>query len=748
MFDLRSFREDALKLTQKELADLIDERQDKISRLEKNPVTIGLDILIKIADKTGTTLDELVHYKKQLPDPLQIEDTWSMVTVVRKTINDYIASSLETKITNDQHRQLARDIEELTGKSLTKPKVAIVGLSDTGKSTLINGLLGSEKMPAAWTPTTAISIYIKHIDDRPSYITDDVWFFKTQLDQEVGWNPKCLEDKAYTNDWVAKKGHIQDLNEFAVRRAWDDGLIGSAVVFVDSPILKVCDIVDLPGYNTGDRQLDNTLTEQVRTYADVLIYMSLANGFMGGNDIEYIKGDLNCLPIIEHRELNNNPLGNLFVIASQAHVVNKGNRENLDKILDEGARRLYTQIPEEVWAFRSEVTGMTYSMETLRSRFFTYTKDIEDLRTPFESELVKFIERYPNLLINQYKGTFAHLCEMNKIALQGEIKSIQEIINHRGNYGNLIKGLKTKELGRTQASETLRGGVVDKIKALSVASNHDFIEAYGQLISVDSVINMIDEEGYTNVKGDMELLGSLLNSKLQSRVHQILKERSLEFSEAIHVYLDDYDGLVDELFAYDQSGVKSSYDTKRAFSGGLKGVSAIGGLAVWGASLGDLTAYLLLGKEVNVLSALLYSVFFGAEEDTFSAEGRIAYGGSFTALTSGDAISLGIGLAILAVTTGLAVFGTGWKKSTAKKIVAAFRDERVYQTYNAAISTYWAESDNAFELASQALEKGYLNQIEGLKVKVDTDDVTQLESSIDEAKDVIEFYNNMPLSGL
>jgi ribosome biogenesis GTPase A len=160
MFDLKSFREESLKLTQQELADLIDERQDKISRLEKNPVTIGLDILIKIADKTGTTLDELVRYKKKLPDPLKIEDTWAMAAVVRNRINDYLQDSLEREIANEKHRKMFEEIKELTGRSIIKPKVAVVGLSDTGKSTLINGLLGAEKMPTAWTPTTAISIYI------------------------------------------------------------------------------------------------------------------------------------------------------------------------------------------------------------------------------------------------------------------------------------------------------------------------------------------------------------------------------------------------------------------------------------------------------------------------------------------------------------------------------------------------------------------------------------------------------------
>lgn len=742
MFDLRSFREESLKLTQKELADLIDERQDKISRLEKKPESIGLDILIKIADKTGTTLDELVHYEKFLPDSLEVNNSWSMVTDVRKMISDYISNAMNTRYLKDKHKHLINDIETFTKKSLTKPKVAIVGLSDTGKSTLINGLLGAEKMPVAWTPTTAISIYVKHVEDRPSYIKDDVWFFKAQLGDRIGWDPSRLDEEVYTALWFAKTGHIQDLNTFAVRRASDDGYIGSAVVFLDSPILKVCDIVDLPGYNTGDRELDNTLTEQVSAYADVLIYMSLANGFMRGNDIEYIKSNLYALPIIEDKEQNNNPLGNLFVVASQAHVVNKGNREHLEQILDQGAQRLYSQIPNEVWDYRTEVTGMSYKEETVRNRFFTYTKDIEDLRAPFEAEILGLIEGYPKLLMDQYKETFTYLCQMNKRSLQEEIKGIEAIIANRNKFTDIVKTIEMNEPVRLNASTKLISDVWDQIFELNTRSKEQFTSAYKEIISVESIIKTIDEEGFTNYKGDMELLGSLLNSRLQVKVQQILKEQSSDFIDTLNDYLENYASLIQGQFEGDASFDWQGFDTRRAFANGLKDQLAIGGLALWGASLGDNTANLLFGKGVNVLSALLYS-FYGAPEMTFSSSGRVAWAGA-NMMIEGSGIALGIGLALLAVTSGMALFGSGWKKSAAKKIVAACTEESVYEAYEASIMTYWIDSEAAFDLASKALENSYLEEISLLKSNVMTEDIKQLESSIDAAKEELSFYEAMP----
>ena len=64
-FNLKDFRENSLKMTQEQFADLIGERQDRISRLEQgDPDDIPTGILKKIAEKTGQTLDQLLEYEK------------------------------------------------------------------------------------------------------------------------------------------------------------------------------------------------------------------------------------------------------------------------------------------------------------------------------------------------------------------------------------------------------------------------------------------------------------------------------------------------------------------------------------------------------------------------------------------------------------------------------------------------------------------------------------------------------------
>ena len=90
MFDLKSFRENNLKMTQAEFADMIGTGQDIVSVWEKNPGQIPFDNLLNIAEKCGTTIDQLVNFVKPKPKPLNLKNTWETPDFTKKTIVDYI----------------------------------------------------------------------------------------------------------------------------------------------------------------------------------------------------------------------------------------------------------------------------------------------------------------------------------------------------------------------------------------------------------------------------------------------------------------------------------------------------------------------------------------------------------------------------------------------------------------------------------------------------------------------------------
>ena len=74
--DLKSFREDKLKITQSAFAKLIGVEQSSISEWEKNPDSISLSVIQKILEKTGVSYEELTGWEKPIPKPLDVNNTW------------------------------------------------------------------------------------------------------------------------------------------------------------------------------------------------------------------------------------------------------------------------------------------------------------------------------------------------------------------------------------------------------------------------------------------------------------------------------------------------------------------------------------------------------------------------------------------------------------------------------------------------------------------------------------------------
>lgn len=328
--DFKSLRSDKLKLTQEEFANLYGISIQEVQELDKTGKP-DMDLIVKIATKSGLDFNTILSYEKPRVKPISAKDTWEKTNFTKKSLSGYLNSALEQMdIPDDMQKNYIDDLEIGIMSKFVKPTVAIVGRSDTGKSTLINSLIGAEKMPAKWTPTTSTAVYVKHIKDRPAFIHDEAWIFKRECGNEKFWNSKRLYDEKYCEKWKVAGGDLSLLETYSTRQG--GGLkteAGSAVVFVDAPILLNCDIIDLPGYGT-ETASDDVITAKTAAHADVLIYLSLASGFLRIEDIEYLKNNVRTLPVLEKKGENGlKPLANLFVVASHADSVDNGNEISL-----------------------------------------------------------------------------------------------------------------------------------------------------------------------------------------------------------------------------------------------------------------------------------------------------------------------------------------------------------------------------------------------------------------------------------
>lgn len=727
IFDLKDFRENKLKKTQEELAELLGVGQEKISRLEKNPEQIPLGLLRKMASVLGMTLDQMLQWKKLAPPPLKVENTWSDAERTKKAINDYI-----DQVGADDR---LKELQDSVNRSIKKPKLAIAGRSDAGKSTVGNALLGKNIIPTSWTRMTTIITYFKHIDDRPEFMKDIVQIFKKGSDGSY-WDVDRLYDEEYCKEWGIASGGIETLAAYGTH----DGAgyktnaetVGTAVVFVSSDFLKNCDLIDMPGY-VGGKKNDNAAADAARVTADVLVYLSQATSFLGNEDFACLKNSLQTLSVLEHKDKPYVPkLANLFIVASQAHHVDGGSKMQLKRILDSGCDRFYSTLTEKFWADRTEISGLPYTEEDLRKRFFTYAIDYASVREDFEKSLCETIEIMPRIIKEKAVELIKAQCDAAKKAINIDIQKYRSLIDEREECQRQLDELE-------EATPAWEKEVADKEKdVLSTISTErgysckQFRSKYNHILSEEHIVHIIDKKGYSKDKEHMQQLASYLNSELAETCDEILRDSCERFSEKVNAYIEHFeiDWKVEGA-----SGVQfnmNSFNAKRAFASGLAGMATLGGLAFWASSLGNLGAYILVAKGVSLLATLGISV--GGTAAAISAVAAI-----------GGPIVLGIALSIVAAIGAFGIFSGGWKAKLAKKIRKAYDKENTLEQYLQQIDKFWDESEDAFHAGAASVKAARQEDIDIWRDFLSEEDDEKLRTQLEKAQESLKNFEKIPV---
>lgn len=154
--NLKSLRVNKLGMTEKEFSEAIGIELSKLSEWEEggNPSFDTLPYIQRIAQKTGMDFNAILSYEKPKIKALDAKYTWETADFTKKSFIDYISDTLNNKdiyICEEQRQKYLVDLQQGIEATLVKPSISIVGRSDTGKSTLINALIGMEKMPTSWT---------------------------------------------------------------------------------------------------------------------------------------------------------------------------------------------------------------------------------------------------------------------------------------------------------------------------------------------------------------------------------------------------------------------------------------------------------------------------------------------------------------------------------------------------------------------------------------------------------------------
>lgn len=677
-----------------------------------------------MANATGLLIDQLVNKVKTKVE-FKINDNWNSVKSFKDNFNSYMRQNESLFSKDDNFVKKIKDLTVLVNRMARKPRVALVGRSDVGKSTLINALMDSNVLPQEWTPTTSIIIYVKHVDDRPEFCKKNVMIFKSDSKGAL-WDDTRLDEEGYTTSLCIAEGDYPLLREYGARQGkkFNQTSASSAVVFINSSILKNCDFIDLPGYGTSDREEDDSMLASVKEI-DVLLYLSIANGFMRGEDINWLQQEMVNLAPITLNSDKLKPLSNLYIIASQAHTIQNGSHEQLKLILTKAAERFESTLSKDYW--RNLCQNATPA--DFRKRFFTFDTDQENLRKDFENDFKNLLTLLPKLILSNLKKMTADFLGNTEKEIKASKSQFEKILKNRAEQRKAHRKASDEAPCKLSELESQKAHIVSLIDSVYQRDGIiAFTQAYNRIMTKESIVSIIKKNGWKNKSEDKKAICSKISNLLNEEYLNAIKGHSEEFSDRVNSLLNNFENKISEE-AIKELNVGSGFDVKGTFAGGLAGVATYGALAMWAASLGNLGAYILVAKGVSILAAMGISI------------GGTAAGISAISLIGGPVV-VAIGIAALIALAISLIFGSSWEERFAKNIIKEYDKKDGLGQFKKTIEKYWTDTKSAFIKAVNNLRDSYVEYLDDLGEKTKIDD-TQIINQIKNESTKLEFISKL-----
>lgn len=737
--NLKKIRE-SMGSTQAQMAKLLEINEEYYVELEENPKNMPMDIAMNLSIVTDMSFNELLELsgssnelssvlpKLSKPTMLNLPNVYEDIINKRRTLLNYVKSALEGYSNKEKMSSVvlkANELINLTNAYSAKPLVALLGPSDAGKSTLINSLTGLDTLLSQWTPTTSSTVYLKHIQDKPVWLgNDNVCIFKAES-KNNGWNFRNIYDEGYCVKHKIASGDYGTLEKYCNRNTdYNYREVDSAVVYIDSPILQACDIVDLPGF--GTEELNDTIQSQrAREQADIILFLCQSNSFLNKiNDILFLKDVIKNLASTNSSEIP--LLSNLYVIASQAYIIKK----DVDKVLKRGRDVISQQLSEEII---KQFYGKTKDefVEALSKRFFTYSLETPLLRSSFEEDLTQLLtEIFPPLKTKKLNE------EINNFKLQAarhysiEIKKFEKILENRQQAQEEYKDRMKSKPQAINEIQSKKKELAEHIELLKINNKQEIRLWEQSVLTKKNLVSIINEQKY-NKKKAQEFLPSNVSDLYYAKLQEILRNSTDKIQDRITEFFDQVEGITNSITKIRVEGTEIPFDFKGILSGGFAGATVLGALSFWASTVGNLGGYILVAKGVSLLSALGISV------------GGTAAAASFVSIIGGP-ITIGIGIALGAFLLIKGLFGDGWKSRISEHLIKEFKKQNVLESYEGVITKYWDDTINAVDYVVDDIVEKIDEQLEQIRNIINSNDPIEVKESVERLKEMEAFFKEIP----
>ncbi|OUL25366.1 DNA-binding protein [Nostoc sp. RF31YmG] len=716
--DLLGYRQ-KIGISQAEVANTLDISKIKVELYEQAPDTVPMGLLVQWLQILG--VDLATAMSAPIPPLKGINPGTPYAELYRRLnlLDQYIeATPPIEKLDIPTPPATPHDLQQRLKLYKQKPNVVLTGGFDAGKSHLANALLGSKNLPVGYQPATRVITFVRHVEDRPEWFKEDVLIFDEEfwLKDESGKQRidfLLLDDKERCEKYYLQSGSLHILQKYGVHGSSEDIAAHAAVVYLDSPLLKACNLIDLPGYSDQPDEVSKDVEKanSATQIADILLYASPAKGHINGSDMIRLGSLLRLLPTPENECSNFPTLGNFFIVAT--HADPSISDHQLTEILDKAPRRLYNNLSETVIERRRKNTNRAITEAELRQRFFTFWSEKPDRCQQLFDELTRILgEFFPKARLCRFERDLIAIKEDNT-------KKYASLIDiYVTNLTNIelqnlqrsqLQEIEKNEYVRKQEDEINRDKVRKKIDELKKNTIIDFQRYTEQLLNVDAVEAIIRRK-YHNQREAQEYLAGYLVEKLQNELENLIKANSEKFKIEIDTFFQSYPKAEFKGCTVGEytSSTTFHFDWQASVMGAVAGLGSFGALAAWAISLGNLGGYIIVAKFVSFLSAI--GIGFGFSGGTAGIMTLVA--------AIGGPIVFGIGLS---VTLGLAVANLwsslteSWQKRLARESVKNFEKQKVSEQFPKAIDKFWQDTANGFEKVADVVEGDWNKHLEHLR---------------------------------
>lgn len=467
----------SMSLTQAaDYASAIGVSVEKIIALVTHPRNIGPEKALDLALSPGSIeYTEIRQYLKLFEQ--RIRDLLEQLGDASESI---APSALDLGRLKSRSEKLLRDLHSLITRLLDPPRIALGGTFTSGKTTIVNSLLGlsgDEAFQTKLRKTTQVLTFIRHESLRPDWMTeldyasDSVFLFESGFQPSQWREPESV---AYLLDHGGLSLLQQDAPYNEVKAGGDIAesrpLPEVALVFLSVASLAGATIIDTPGFQAMSS--DSLKTERLLYDFDVLLYASKSNGFLCQEDRYRIRQL--TMRLEDNSNYNSNLiLSECFFIAATWADPSIHNREDLEEAIDYGIRWLlptlslragsdigdeesiFGQKPndqEDRVSFSHHLLGSECTIDTLRKRCFTFWQEAQD-STYLRREIDTLLQReFPAA----WKKRADTELEVFRKAANGEvggvIQEFREFIEHVRKMVQAIETLESKEQERVATS--------------------------------------------------------------------------------------------------------------------------------------------------------------------------------------------------------------------------------------------------------------------------------------------------------